>query len=137
MTGTKNVWAVRIGAIVVAMIVNIVVLLIADAGGANLRATGYGSDDVQTIEWPDVIFASIVDGAIGLIVFLLVLRFSPDPAKWWPIAGVIGLLVSFIPVFATGEGTGTLVTLSIMHIVAGAIIIPAFQATIGERSRTP
>jgi hypothetical protein len=133
MFRSQNVWVTRIGALVAAFVANLVVLFISRGVGANIRAEGPGYDGVTKVEPMHVANGSLSWGIAALIVFLLINRFAPGPARWWPIAGVVGLLLSFIPLFTGAVGTGTHITFVIMHLIAAGIIIPAFAATVTRR----
>jgi hypothetical protein len=131
-----SVHVTRVAAVILAIIASLIVWLIADPiGGANLSATGMGADDPAKIEWFSVIGAFSTWGIGSLIVIYLIDRFKKsEPQKLWLIISVIAFLISFIFVFASSENTATTITLSIMHIVSAAIIIPAFMGTLRDRT---
>ena len=124
----------RIGAVVLAIVASLIVWVVArPLFDANLLATAMGSDDPDKIVWQNTIYAFSTWGIGALIVVYLIDRFSSNPARLWLIVSVAALVLSFIPIFASSENTATTITFSIMHLVSGAIIIPAFLDTLRKK----
>ena len=121
----------RIGAVILAIVASLIVWVIAKPIlDANLLATAMGSDDAARIKWWNVLAAFSTWGIGSLIVVYLIDRFSSNPRKLWTIVSVAALVLSFVPVFASSENTATTITFIIMHLVSGAIIIPAYLETL-------
>ena len=91
--------------------------------------------------WPgasagQVVGANVVYLLIGAVVFALVRRFSPRPARHYVIIATLGLLASLALPIGAAFGYGapgmpaadgaTAVTLSLMHLLTYAISVPLF-----------
>lgn len=130
-----SVHLVRLATLVLAVLASAVVWVIADPiGGANLRATGMGTEDAVSIGLGEVFFGFLSWGIGAWIVVMLIERFSSRPKQIWLIVALIALLVSFLPVFASSENGATTFTFIVMHIVSAAIIIPIFADTIRPKA---
>ncbi len=95
----------------------------------------------QVTAWPgagigQIIGANIAYLFMGTIVFALITRFSTRPARHYGIVATAGLLLSLGLPIAAGFGYAapgappaeavTVITLSLMHIIAYAISVPLF-----------
>jgi hypothetical protein len=128
-----NVHLTRLAALVIAFIGCLIVWLIADPiGGANLKVTDFNDNVVGVNGW-GVLTSIATYGIAAWIVVWLIERFTSRPRQIWLIVGTVVLLLSAIPVFSGSENTATTITLLIMHVVAGAVIIPVFADTIRKR----
>lgn len=80
---------------------------------------------------------------IGALVFAVVRRKSPRPARHFLLIVSIGLLLSFALPISAGFGYGapgtppanaaTVVTLCLMHIVSFAISVPMFNRLVSDK----
>ncbi len=80
---------------------------------------------------------------IGALVFAVVRRKSPRPARHFLLIASIGLLLSFALPISAGFGYGapgtppasaaTVVTLCLMHIVSFAISVPMFNRLVSDK----
>ena len=83
-----------------------------------------------------IVGASIAYLFLGTLVFAALRRLSPSPARHYRIVATLGLLLSLaLPIgaaFGAGApgappaGLATVLTLSLMHVVAYAISVPLF-----------
>ncbi|MFG2296193.1 DUF6069 family protein [Streptomyces sp. NPDC048603] len=119
-------WQTLLGAAVITAVVNLIVLLIADAAGASLVLKLNGKDD--EVGAPDVLFASIVPLLVGVGVAVLLARWKPVFLRVAQIvAGALAVLSAIGPL--TGDtDTGTGVTLAVMHLLVGAAAVATLEA---------
>ena len=95
----------------------------------------------QVAAWPGAGIGQIIGANcaylfMGTLVFALIVRYSAQPARHYWIAATIGLLLSLGLPIAAGFGyaapgappadVATVITLSLMHIIAYAISTPLF-----------
>ncbi|MEJ7839253.1 MAG: DUF6069 family protein [Thermomicrobiales bacterium] len=130
-----SVHLVRLATLVLAVLASAIVWVIADPlGGANLRATGMGGEDVVSIGLGEVFFGFLSWGIGAWVVVMLIERFTSRPKQIWLIIALIALLLSFIPVFASSDNGATTFIFIVMHVVSAAIIIPSFADTIRPKA---
>ena len=120
---------------VVAAVANIIVREI----GALL---GTVPSDLVFLTVPSVAIATIVQVLLGAVVFTVIARFARRPVRVFRIVAVAALLLSFLNpimagmgVFPPGVSIGleTVLTMIVMHIVAGAITIVLLPALARDR----
>lgn len=95
----------------------------------------------QVTAWPGAGIGQIVGANMaylfmGTIIFALIVRYSAHPARHYQIAATVGLLLSLGLPIAAGFGyaapgappadVATVITLSLMHVIAYAISVPLF-----------
>jgi hypothetical protein len=123
----------RLAALVLAYIGCSIVWLIADPiGGASMKVEAMGGD-IQHINLLGLVTSVLSYGIVAWIVLMLIERFAPAPRKTWLAVSVVVLILTLFTAWAGGESDGTSITLIIMHLVAGAVIIPIFAGTLKER----
>ena len=98
-------------------------------------------------KWPSagpvqIIFSTLVYLLLGSLVFALVVRFSSRPVRTYWIVASIGLILSLALPISAGAGfvpagqpvpdTATVITLSLMHVVAYAITVTMFTRLSGQ-----
>jgi hypothetical protein len=112
------------------------------AGAANLVLYAVaGRFFPQVAAWPgagpgQIIGATVVYLFLGTIVFAVINRWSSRPARTYLLVASAALLLSLALPIAAGfgyaapsvpqPGTATVVTLSLMHVLAYAISVPMF-----------
>jgi hypothetical protein len=72
--------------------------------------------------------------ALGWATLALLERLTRHGTLIWTAVAAVVLLLSFAPVAGVEATTGTKVTLAVMHVVVGAVLLPAFWIT-GARAR--
>lgn len=95
----------------------------------------------EVTAWPGAGIGQIIGAScaylfIGAIVFAGVVRFSAQPARHFMILATVGLVLSLGLPIAAGfgyaapgappAGIATVITLSLMHVIAYAITVPLF-----------
>lgn len=108
-----------------AVIINAILFFIADVAGVWDDILIPPSDEEMFIV--PVMFASIVGITGGTIVFALLNQFSKNPIRIFQIVAVIVLLFSFTnPLTVPDADLPFILTLEVMHIVAGGLTIALF-----------
>ncbi|MFB9449229.1 hypothetical protein Dvina_31175 [Dactylosporangium vinaceum] len=125
----KSPAATRALAIVGATVGAILVWVIAHQAVGDLNVkTG---DSSQTVSIVAVILTVVFAGLIGWGLLAILERATGKARTIWTVVAVVFLVLSLLgPLGAVG--TGAKVSLLLMHLVAGAVIIPLFA-----RSTTP
>lgn len=91
------------------------------AGVSYIAETPLGTREI-TLELTAV--ATVVSGLIAWTVVAVLERYTASARALWITAGLIVLAASIIPVFTTTAEPATKVTLSALHCVAAAVLIP-------------
>lgn len=120
--------AIRVGAIVLAIVVNLVILF-ASRGIAGAWPRAKAGSDVQEIMAVAVVAATLVAGILAWLVAMLVQRVAPKPARTWLIVGTIAWLLSLLAL-PGAQNTSSTITLGLLHTVTAAILIAAIWRTM-------
>lgn len=84
---------------------------------------------------PGVLLSTAVAGVAGLVLATLLVRYVGKPVPWWlGIAGVALLLSLGGPLSGAPDAT-TAVPLVAMHLVVGALVIPAVARALATQRR--
>jgi magnesium-transporting ATPase (P-type) len=127
---TGKLWWVSILAGVVAAVLNIIVMFIANATGVVLEVDNPQMGTMVVDAAPIAIFSFVPALGAGLLLWLLD-RFTARPFTiFWIISGVF-LLLSLIPDFTTPMAPGAPFWLALMHFVAAAPIV-GLLSTLGR-----
>ena len=130
-----RIWWVGLLAIVASSIANVIVREIGVALGTIPL-------EIPNFEVPGVVISTVIQVGLGVIVFALIARFARRPIRTFTIVAIAALLLSFLnPIFATMGmipgvppiGVDTMLTLMVMHIVAGVITIGLLTTLTRER----
>lgn len=110
---------------VIAGIVNVIVREIAVVLGAI-------PSDLFILQEPGVFISTLIQVLLGAVVFAIIIKFAKRPVRTFQIVAVVALLLSLtnpimaangmMPIGAT-ISTTTMLSMMVMHIVAGAIAI--------------
>ena len=128
-TGQKEINIRKLGraallAGLIAAVGNLVVYFIAQGAlGLSLMVTAPGSTELTAVLPVQIVLASIVPAFGAAVLLALLMRFVKRPVRIFQIIGVIFLLASFGGPLNLPVPTSTIVTLELMHVVAGATII--------------
>ena len=133
---TFSPWRPRIYAVVGAVLAAVVIWVVAvPVLGVNLQATtGPGSTELATVPIGAVIAASLLAPLAGLLLLVLLERFTNRARLIWSvIAGLVLLLSYGAPVFGTGIPASSRITLALMHTAVGGIVIGVFTRSSASR----
>jgi hypothetical protein len=72
-------------------------------------------------------------GAVGTVAAAACQRWAPRPRTWFVALAVVGTVASFWLPLTSDATTATMVVLSISHLVAALIIVPALALTLSPR----
>jgi bacteriorhodopsin len=111
-------------AILGAGIANTILGLGADAAGVAMAVKGFGSDVRETIPVFAYFVSTMIGGAVGLLLLLLMKRKGVAKKTFYIVTGVL-TIISFISPLTADASSGTKIVLELLHVVAAAIIIPA------------
>jgi hypothetical protein len=98
--------------------------------------------DVQILQEPAVALSTIAFVLLGTLVFAAIIRFAKRPLRTWQVAAVAALILSMFNPIAAGAGwvpvgvtlgVAAVVTMMLMHAVAGAITIYLLPTLARER----
>jgi hypothetical protein len=79
----------------------------------------------RTITLALTIVATVAAGLAGWVVIALLERHASSPRGIWIALALVVLVLSIVPVFRTTANLGTQLTLTALHCVAAAVLIPA------------
>jgi hypothetical protein len=105
-----------------ALVANLAVFLIGDAGAPVRVITGWEPDGVA-MQLGDVLGASVAWVLIGAAGLWLLERFRADGFRAWAVLAAAIAVLSIVPLFRLDVDAGSKVTLSAMHLVVGAAAI--------------
>jgi hypothetical protein len=125
---SRPAWQLRALAIVAAVVLNIVVLAVARLIIGDYPIAAVNGDD-QTIGFAQVAFVTAMSGLVGWGLLGLRARTAARPVTAWTIIAIIAFGLSMLGPIDGAVNTSSLIVLTIMHIVAAAIIIPAMRNT--------
>lgn len=118
-------WWVGLFAATDAAIGNVIVFALGKSllGISFLMPPKPGVTELVPLSMTNVVIASVVP-AVAATVFLAILgKFAPRPIRVFRIISVVFLLVSFGGPLSLPVDLSTKVALSVMHVVAGAVIV--------------
>ncbi len=114
----------------------VIVYLVADAASGPLLVTQPGSDDITEIALGAVVTFTVLGGAVGLGLALVVNRRSWPPSTFIAVcAGALGLYA--IMPFTAAEQTSTAIWLNAMHLAAAAPIIGSLARSLSDQGNQP
>jgi hypothetical protein len=125
---SRPAWQLRALAIVAAVVLNIVVLVAGRLITGDYPIAAVNGDD-QTIGFAQVAFVTAMSGSVGWGLLALLERSAARPVTVWTIIAIIALGMSMLGPIDGAVNTSSLIILTIMHIVAAVIIIPAMRNT--------
>lgn len=130
----RSLWQVGLMAALVAAAANIVLYVAARAGGVPLELTEIFEDDFERIPVVSFVLATLLEGGlVATAVAAACRRWAPRPRVSFVALAVIGTIGSVgLPIASDGT-TATMVVLSISHVVAALIIVPALTLTLPPR----
>lgn len=101
------------------------VWLAARAAGVDLVVDMRNGQPPMAIGIAIVLAFAAQAALLGWVALALLERFLPARARLaWTALALLVLLVSFGPIFTAQASTGTVITLSAMHIAVAAVLVP-------------
>jgi hypothetical protein len=80
------------------------------------------------------VLATLLEGgAVGTMAAAACQRWAPRPRTWFVALAVVGTVASFWLPLTSDATTATMVVLSISHLVAALIIVPALALTLSPK----
>jgi Family of unknown function (DUF6069) len=116
----------------VALLANLVIYLIGNAGAPIRVVTGWQPDGAD-LTFAEVVIATIVWVTIGAAALWLMERHLTRGFHRWTVLAAVITLASLVPLFALDVDTASLLALSFMHIVVGASTIAGQSFVVRPR----
>ena len=104
---------------------------------AGLRLDVVTGGQQQTVAVGACIVGGIVGGLMGWASLAVFERFTRSPRKIWTIVALVAMALSLTSPLSAATSASTAVVLALMHVLVGAIIIPALPPTRSGRFRLP
>jgi low temperature requirement protein LtrA len=111
-------------AILIAGIANTVLGVGADAAGVAMAVKGFGADVRESIPVFAYFVSTIIGGAVGFVLMLIMKRSGATKKTFFIVTGVL-TVISLVSPLTADASSGTKIVLEVLHVVAAAIIIPA------------
>jgi hypothetical protein len=122
----RPLWQVGLAAALVAAAANAVVYVTARAAGVPLELTEVFSDDFARMPVSSFVLGTLLDGGVvAIVVAAACRRWAPRPRAWFIALAVIGTVASLGLPLASDGTTATVIVLSISHVVAALVLVPA------------
>ena len=114
----------------------LIVYLVADAVSGPLLVTQPGSDEITEIALGTVVAFTVLGGAVGLGLALVVNRRSWPPSTFVAVCIAALALYAIVP-FIAAEQTSTAIWLNAMHLAAAAPIIGLLARSLADERIQP
>jgi hypothetical protein len=114
-------------------------VLATSAVWATAHAAGVGflltdSNGSGTISLPVTIAFTAVFGLLGWASLAALEHYVRRPTGTWTVLAGVVTLLSLVPVFLEDATAGTKASLTVIHLVVAAVLIPAFRLGAPQRS---
>jgi hypothetical protein len=130
----RPLWQVGLVAALIAAAANTVLYVVARLAGVPLELTEVFSDHFGRMAVHSFVLATLLEGgAVGTIAAAACQRWAPRPRTSFIALAVVGTMVSFWLPLASDATTATMVVLSLSHLVAALIIVPALALTLSPK----
>lgn len=130
---TRPVWLVGAAALVAAAVVTEVYGLVARAIDIPMEAGSFGADEASDIFVGAFTMSTFTYGIPGIILAVVLARWTRQPARTWTIVALVALVLSLGGPAAAGDTTtATKVMLGVSHFVAAAVIIPPVALRLSQ-----
>jgi len=121
----------------VAVALNLVVLAVLAATGADLAVVVPGGPGAITIDAIAVILATLAPLLLAGLIAILITRRLPAAQRWLAWAGLLVALVSIVAPLTLQADAATRAGLAVMHVVAGIAWFVALTAPARSAVRSP
>ncbi|WBB76433.1 DUF6069 family protein [Micromonospora sp. WMMD1128] len=95
--------------------------------GVELTARGGGAE--QRVTPVAVAVSTVLAGLAGWALLALLERFTGRARTVWSVVAALVLLLSLVGPLTGGVGRAATVTLVILHLLAGAVLVPGLRRT--------
>ena len=118
----------------IAATANTVLYVVARLVGVPLELTEVFSDHFGRMPVSSFVLATLLDGgAVAIVLAAACQRWAPRPRTWFVVLAMVGTIASFWLPLTSDASTATMVVLSISHLVAALIIVPALALTLDPK----
>jgi hypothetical protein len=118
----------------IAAAANSIVYVVARRAGVPLELTEVFSDHFGRMPVSSFVLGTLLDGgAVATALAAACQRWAPRPQTWFVALAVVGTIASFWLPLTSDATTATMVVLSISHLVAALIIVPALALTLDPK----
>lgn len=129
MAGRTNDLRRRAIAVAVAVLAALAVWALGElASSAQLAATR--GPDEMTINSALVVTSALTAGLLGWAALALIQRLSRKPRRTWLVVSTVVLVLSLGAPLGQGVDVASRMTLTLMHLVVGAVLIPGLARTV-------
>jgi Family of unknown function (DUF6069) len=130
----RPLWQVGLVAALIAAAANTVLYALARLAGVPLELTEVFSDHFGRMPVSSFVLGTLLDGgAVATALAAACRRWAPRPRTWFVALAVIGTVTSFWLPLASDASAATMVVLSIAHVVAALVIVPALALTLSPK----
>jgi hypothetical protein len=130
----RPLWQVGLVAALIAAAANTLLYALARLAGVPLELTEVFSDHFGRMPVSSFVLATLLEGGLaGTMTAAACQRWAPRPRTWLVALAVIGTIASFWLPLTSDATTATMVVLSISHVVAALIIVPALAAALSSK----
>jgi hypothetical protein len=137
----KNIFAPLVIAVLISAVVNQALYFLAREGAGEpfiVDIDGQGAQPAMAVAVIAPALFTVFQGVVGGVAVAALALATKRPKANWTWLTLIGLTASFIPTaFASGGVASTFLWLSLMHLVAGALIIPLVSRVMPVTKEEP
>jgi hypothetical protein len=102
--------------------------------GIHLRAPTFDGSSPLEVTATNVALVTAILSLVGWGVMALLERFTPRPGRVWLIVAPLALVLSLgTPLSGAGVTQANRIVLMLMHLAAGAVLIPALYLTSSKK----
>jgi hypothetical protein len=131
----RPLWQVGLAAALVASAANVVLYMAARTAGVPMELTEVFDDGVERMPVLNMVWGTLLEGGVAAISLAAgCQRWATRPRAYFVALAVIGTTASFGLPLASDGSAATIIVLSISHVVAALIIVPALALTLPPRS---
>ena len=130
----RPLWSVGLAAALIAAAANVVVYVVATGVGVPLEITEVFADHFARMPVQSFVLGTLIDGGIvGTALAYACRAWAPHPRTWFVVLALLGTVGSLALPIASDGTTATKVVLSVSHVVAAVILVPALAAALEPR----
>jgi hypothetical protein len=131
LLGGRPLWQAGLAAALVAAAANAALYLAARAAGVPLELTEVFSDEFERMPLHSFVLATLLEGgAAGTVLAAACRRWARRPRASFVALAVTGTVASLCLPVASDGSIATIVVLSVSHVVAALVIVPALALAL-------